>query len=252
VIPLPISIPAFSQYQAPLPPLRGLWNAKPPEGDRFVSAEIDWGTLGGYNAQQISLSGNSPVALSQIVAITADNALSGADAQFLFPDTGHQLIVPAGTQGTYPVFTNALMFYVSAPGSIAGDRLVFQVHNSMPPPVPVAQSKTQNHSAVTGVATTNGTTALVPAGVNGTLNSATVSGDAQAGAVTQSMAISLQDGTGKVLWLTILSVAANQVVNFNYNPTGLNIRFQNGINVVVSSSTIASGYITANAYYSTP
>lgn len=250
---MPLTIPAFSQYQAPMPPLRGLWNATPKEGDRFVSAEIDWiTTTGGYQAQQFSLSGNSPVALSQIVALTIDNALSGADVQFMFPDTGHQLIVPAGTQGTYPVFTNALMFYASAPAAIAGDRTVFQVHNSMPPPVPVAASRTQNHASVGAIPPTNGTTTVAPAGTNGTLNSVIISGDAQAPASIVSEALTLQDGTGKTLWGTIVAVPANQVINFTYPLTGINARFVNGLYLVVGASSVTSGFAFVNAYYSTP
>jgi hypothetical protein len=112
---MPLQIPAFVQYQGVTPILRGLWNQKPVEGDRFISAEIDWGTLGGtppYTCVQFQLSGNSPVALSQIVALSIDNGRCGSDADFIFPDSGFVLTVAAHNQGIFPVFTNALSFYV--------------------------------------------------------------------------------------------------------------------------------------------
>ena len=98
---MPIVVPPYVQYQAPLYPLRGLWNSVPPEGDRMVAAEIDWGiTTGPGMAVQFQLSGNSPVAFSQIVAMQVDNTSNNSDVQFLFPDSGYTLVVPAYTQLT--------------------------------------------------------------------------------------------------------------------------------------------------------
>jgi hypothetical protein len=112
---MPLSIPAFDQYQSPMFPLRGLWNCVPREGDKFVNVEIDWQTTTKTTCVQFSLSGNSPVALSQIVALYVDNGRSGSDVDFIFPDSGFVLTVPAHNQGMFPVLTNALMFYASAP-----------------------------------------------------------------------------------------------------------------------------------------
>jgi hypothetical protein len=132
---MPQTVPPFPQLQAPLIPLRGLWNAKPFEADRFCNGEIDWiTTTGGLTAVQFSLSGDSPVALSQIVALCVDNTRSGADVDFLFPGSGFLLSVAARTQGLYPVFSNALTFYAIAVSAAAGDITMIQILNSLPRP----------------------------------------------------------------------------------------------------------------------
>src|SRR5258708_37754783 len=125
---MPVTIPAFSQFQGQLFPLRGLWNKRPPEGDQFINAEINWGTAN-TAAIQFSLSGNSPVALSQIVALYVDNRRCGVDVDFLFPDSGFLLSVPPHAQGLYPVLTNALMFYVIGTGAATVDVTILQILN---------------------------------------------------------------------------------------------------------------------------
>jgi hypothetical protein len=231
-----------------MPPLRGLWNHKPVEGDKFVSAEIDWGvTTKAGNAVQFALSGNSPVALSQIVAVNVDNARNNVDVLFLFPDSGFVLQVPAYAQGFYPVLTNALMFYVSAPGAVIGDHTVFNVLNSMPPAIPVQVTKSQ---LVANVASFNiataGSAVLVPAGVNGMVSafSFTYSGGVTTGAATNA----LVDGSGRTIWLGVVSSPGAPVVF-----SGIALQFVNGINIVVSNTTIAAGsFASVTLYYGVP
>jgi len=253
---MPISIPSFAQYQAPLPPLRGLWNRTPVEGDRFVSAEIDWlTTTGGNNAVQFSLSGNSPVALSQIVALFIDNSRSGADVDFLFPDTGFLLTVPAHVQGLFPVLTNALTFYAIASSPVAGDLTVLQALNSLPPPIPLIPSASQNHAGVANITLgTNATTAIVPAGITGTLNNGSINVVLNNGASIAQAQIDLIDGAGHVLWSTIVVAGASQQQNLTYSLAGLAVRFQNGLSVRVSGTTFSgnNSVVTASVYYSTP
>jgi hypothetical protein len=250
---MPLTIPAFSQYNAPMPPLRGLWHARPAEGDFFVSAEIDWLISPPANAVQFSLSGNSPVALSQIVALVADNGRCGADVSFLFPDTGFELVVAARNQGVFPVFTNALMFYAISPGAIQGDTTILQIMNSMPPPIPIVASVAQNSASVTGIAPqTNGITQIIPASVSGTLNSFQLTGNLTAGASAGSAQFNLLDGTSRVLWTNIYSVAANGNITVAINPQGLALRFQHGLQFQIVNSTLAGFELVFNAYYSTP
>jgi hypothetical protein len=233
-------------------PLRGLWNHAPSEGDYFVNAEIDWLVTTKSTAVQFSLSGNSPVSLSQIVALSVDNSRSGADCDFIFPDSGFVLTVPAHNQLIAPVFTNALMFYAAAPNAIAGDVTVLQILNSMPPPIPIAPSSAQNHYSVTGAPTTNGNTQLVPAGISGTLNTIAFSAVISAGGSLGTAQFSLVDGAAHPLWIISAECPASTSQPFNQNVTGLAVRFQNGIVLNVAGSNLTGSYIDCNVYYSTP
>ena len=249
---MPLTIPPFNQYQAPIVPLRGLWNAAPPEGDKFITAEIDWLVTTTQQAVQFAVSANSPVSFSQIVALAVDNSRSGADVVFVFSDSGFELVVPAREQVVAPVFTNALMFYAISNNAQAGDITAFQVLNSRPPVIALSPAFDQNHAAQGGIGPGNGTTAVVPAGVSGTLNVLSISFDVTVGATAESGAVSLIDGTGKTLWTNLFAVGANATSNFDPTIGGLAIRFVNGINCVVSSSTFTSGFIVVNVYYSQP
>jgi hypothetical protein len=246
---MPLSIPAFVQFQSPMFPLRGLWNRRPEEGDQFVNAEIDWLVSPPGNAVQFSLSGNSPVALSQIVALSVDNGRCGADVDFIFPDSGFVLTVPAHNQGVFPVFTNALMFYASAPGSAAGDVTIVQILNSLPPPIPVAPTEAQNVATVSGISIANGTYGIINPPTSGTLNTLSLNVVNQ-GAAAGAIQVNLVDGTGKTIWAGFfdLPVAGSQFVNLS----GLALRFVSGVRCIVSNSTLTAGEIIANLYYSSP
>jgi hypothetical protein len=250
---VPLTIPAFAQYQQPVVPLRGLWNAAPKEGDKFANCEIDWGMLGGspaYSCVQFQFSGNSPVAFSQIAALYVDNSRCGSDVSFIFPDSAFQVTIPAHTQGLVPVLSNALMFYANAPGAVSGDVTIFQACNSMPPPIPLAASSAQNHASVTGInLAVNASTVLIPAPTSGTLNTLALSLTlATAGGVQ----VELQDGAGAFLWVENFSAIAAQVsLNITVNLAGLALRFKNGLNFIVAGST-TTGNCIANVYYTTP
>jgi hypothetical protein len=233
-----------------------LWNAEPTEGDRFVNAEIDWLTSPPGSAVQFQLAGSSPVALSQVVALAVDNAASGADVAFIFPDSGFVLSIPARTSGVWPVFTNALMFYASAPLCILGDRTVFQAFNSMPPPVPVPASQAQNTASYGPISPAgNADTQIIAPTISGTLNAVNISIDAQAGATAGSFQLELFDGTARNIWIGgPYFVAANATVSFPpISIPNLNVRFVNGVTArVYNSSNIGGGVVVVNLYYSQP
>jgi hypothetical protein len=243
---VPIVVPPFVQYQTPLFPLRGLWNSPPVEGDRFVSAEINWGvTTKAGNAVQFDLSGNSPVAFSQIVAFSVDNSQCASDVEFLFPDSGYVLNVPAYNQGVYPVFTNALMFYATAAVANVGDRTVFQVLNSMPPPVAIQPTQLQTVASVAAISlTASGNTQLIPATVSGTIKAMSIS--AEVGSSATVAGFFIQDGNGSNLWSALLNVTEY----FSVMP--IEVRFFNGLKAVVSGTSITSGQVNANIYYTVP
>ena len=245
---MPVIVPPFVQYQSPMFPLRGLWNHAPDEGDQFVNVEIDWTVSPPGQAVQFSLSGNSPVALSQIVALSVDNGRSGVDVDFIFPDSGFVLTVPAHDQGVYPVFTNALMFYASAPGSAAGDITIVQILNSLPPPVPVQTTQQQNHARLASVSLANGTIPFPElVGINGTLNTMSAAIDPTAAGSAQ---LALVDGRGSTVWFAQpIFTAAGPTL---YLPlTGLAVRFVNGLSIVITGSTL-TGTAFFNLYYSVP
>jgi hypothetical protein len=249
---MPLTLPAFAQYQGVLPPLRGLWNAAPAEGDRFVNAEIDWGTLGGspaYTCVQFQLSGNSPVAFSQIVALSVDNSRCGADVDFVFPDSGFVLTVPAHAQLVAPVFTNALMFYANAPGAVATDTTILQILNSLPPPVALLPSSEQQQSFATAISlTSNSSTQLIANTVTGTLNAIQMSFSGIPATATGISTVALVDGAGSTLWAAFVSAPQPGPVSLS----GLEKRFVHGLSLVVSSATLSAGAIVPNVYYTVP
>jgi hypothetical protein len=249
--PLPLTIPPFNQYQSPIVPLRGLWNAAPVEGDKFVTAEIDWFVTTTQPAVQFAISGNSPVAFSQIAAMAVDNSRSGADVVFVFSDSGFELVVPAHESVVAPVFTNALMFYVIAQGSQIGDVTAFQVLNSTPPTITLSPAVNQNHASVAGITLANGSTPIVSAGTSGTLNTISVNVEVAQGASAGVMNIGLFDGAGNTVWEGLVNAAANSEVTVPNNVSGLSLRFSNGLNCIIQSSNL-NGFATVNVYYSTP
>jgi len=236
---MPLTVPPFTQFQGTLFPLRGLWNATPAEGDRFINAEIDWGSQN-TSAVQFSLSGNSPVALSQIVALYVDNRRCGVDADFLFPDSGFLLTVPGRAQGLFPVLTNSLMFYCIAQGAASIDVTILQVLNSLPPPIPLLPSSAQTSAGVSGInAGTNATTPIIASTISGTINSLSINLNVVAPAPA-SLTLQLIDGTGAVLWLDYITVPTT-ALNIPINLSGLNLRFRNGVSLVASNSGGVSG-----------
>jgi hypothetical protein len=236
--------------------LRALWRHAPAEGDKFVTAEIDWQvTTSGKFCVQFALSGNSPVAFSQIVALAVDNSRNGSDVTFIFPDSASTLVVPAQTSGVFPVFTNALMFYVSCIDGAVGDATVFTVHNSMPPPVVVTASAEQERAGFTALnLAANGNTVLIPATVSGTLQGLIFQATLNGGAAVHAAALNVQDGSGATLWVGTVQSLVSQVANVALGANPIRVRFVRGLslNVAGSSFTGTEAFLYCNAYYGIP
>lgn len=258
---MPVTIPPFVQYQAPLVPLRGVWRHTPAEGDRFTSAEIDWSltTIGSDGTPrqcvQINLGGNSPVAFSQIAALCVDNNRCSADVTFLFPDSGFELAVPAYAGGIFPVFTNATQFYVIAPAAQAGDVTSLQIMNTVPPPVALLQSQAQAVAALVGVVfnvayTQGAPLQIVPAGVSGILEAINLDIVSN---VDGPVGIILQDGLQRLLWAGNFFSAAPNTTHESQNVTltGLKLRFVRGVSAF-TTATPANTFGNFNLYYSVP
>lgn len=223
----------------------------------FVNCEIDWFVTTSGNAVQVALSGNSPVAFSQIVALAVDNGRCGTDVQFVFPDSGFTLQVPAFNQGVYPVFTNALMFYVVALGSAApGDQTSFQILNSMPPPVAIQPASEQAIADINSFSlSANGTTQLIPAGVSGTIEAMNLIYSTNQGATVGAVGLLIRDGSSPpvTLWQSELAGPANTVTTIPISVAPVRLRFINGLQAVVSGTSLAAGaFMSANIYYGNP
>jgi hypothetical protein len=247
---VPQVIPPFDQYQAPVIPLRGLWNKAPAEGDMFATFEIDWMITTQQRAVQIAFNANSPVAFSQIAALAVDNRRSGYDVDFVFPDSNFTVTVPAYTQTIFPVFTNAMMFYaVAAEGVVAGNVTVFQVLNSIPPPLQLNPTAMQTANAVNAVQLHNGATAqVIPPGISGTLNGFLITINF---AQTLGATLELIDGAGTVLWAdgTAGTTGNSQIIQIS----GLHVRFVNGVQLVVSGVSVPDqAQANVNLFYTTP
>jgi hypothetical protein len=253
---MPIVVPPFVAYTAPLIPVPCRWRTPPPEGDQMIPVEIDWGNAGPSHAVQIALTSFSPVLFSQVIALSVDNSRSGADVDFIFVDTGKQLTVPAYAQGVFPVFTNALTFYCAASGALAGDTTVFCILNCEPPPVAVLPSQEQSHSLVQSISlNVAANTAIVPPPTTGTLQGFTLAIDVETGAAppVQHVNLSIQDGTGAVLWAQGYQFNASVTGQTLSIPvTGLKLRFSNGLYLAVIGTTMTGGAATVNVYYSVP
>lgn len=255
---MPITIPAFAQFQAPLVPLRGLWNHRPKEGDRFLNAEIDWPALAAgatQSAFQFNIGGNSPVALSQIVALYVDNTRCGGDLDFIFPDSSFSLSVPAHDQGLFPVLTNALMFYAIGIGATLGDMTILQILNTMPPPIAGLPARQQTQGSALNVSLGGAsTTQIIAASISGTLEAINISGSANgpASGGPGTGVLSVIDGSNAVLWTQAFSVANNQTQSINVN-LNLQKRFIGGLRVTMA--TVAGGLTGSagvNVYYTQP
>jgi hypothetical protein len=251
---VPLQLPPFSQYQAPLVPLRGLWNHRPAEGDKLVNLEINWDPATTKQNVAVSLGGNSPVSLSQIAALYVDNAGCGSSVSFVFPDTGFELTIPANEQSLFPVFTNALTFYCVGATAQVGDRTVIQVLNSVPPPIALTPASLTSTTAVTGAnLTANLTFPLIGPGIDGTLVALDVNGWAQASANGQEARLVVTDGGGSPpAWYATIGAGLTGTIQFDFNPQ-LNVRFVNGLTCqVIATVPLAGGHFSINTYYRTP
>lgn len=249
-----ISVPPAINYLSPLVAVPTKYMNTPPEGPKFIPGEIDWGSMGGANnVVNFNLQNNAALNFSQITTIAVDNSQCGADIVFIFPDTAETTTVPAYTPKLIiPVFTNQTQFYVQALGTVLSTDITrFSIHNTLPPPVAVPTTQEQNAAVVTGSLLQPGTTAIVPAGTNGTLEGISITATVTNAAAQFACLFSLQDGSSKSLWSGYIAGTTGGAFNDNWNLNQLNVRFSNGINLVQSGSS-PGGQVQCNLYYRKP
>lgn len=256
---MPLLIPQSVNYPSPLVAVPSLSQDEPMEGRKQVPVEILWGTMGGASkCVGFNLQNNATLNITQISALKVDNSASAADVQFIFPDTGDTITVPAGSPVVVvPVFSNAIQMYVSAPNSLLGDVTRAQLLNYQVPPTSVGVTvERQTSSSSPGVITqaTNTTFPLVPAGINGTLQDIELwfaVGTAPAVAPVQFV-MSVQDGQGTPVklinqWNFLLTAITSKTDLLNL--IGINWRFLNGVNLVLQGVSGTGGAIL-NQYVS--
>ncbi len=249
----PISIPPNVNYRSPLISTRARWREKPAEGDRCISAAIQWTTDGGPgNAVGIDCAQGSPVAFSQICALYVDNLNSDSNVNFIFIDTQFELTVPARSEGLFPVQTGGLSFVVVGINPGPTDVVYFQIYNSLPPPVAIQSNVFQSFTGTGVLGLTSSSNVFTAA--SGVLQGAMiVANGVLGGAGAGTDLIVIEDATsGRSLVATAFT---EQAAGFTSSAilasvTGLNIPF-NGLNLnqVVSGTAFVSGNLIANIYY---
>jgi hypothetical protein len=256
-----LTVPVAQNYQSPLIFVPSVWqNDSPREGAGSIACEIDWGTMGGTNnCVSINPQTNTanPQSISQICALKIDNSSCGADVQFVFPDTGDTVSIPAGSPDTItPVFTRGTFFYVIAPSAEVEDITRFQILNVVPPPLSVSAADFEQDTVSFNDIVNDGvtTTQLIPNTVNGSIQAlsifATVA-DASAGG---SYIYNIEDSTGRAIAGFQISVPTGG--NFNglvLNLNDVRLRFVGGVKIVASGGGAGPlGHLSINMYYRTP
>jgi hypothetical protein len=258
-----ISPPPFVNYPNQLTSFPTRTGVTPPEGERMIQVEIDWGSMGGsQNCVFVNLQNNAVMNFSQIVSFSVDNSACGGDVQFIFPENSETLEIPAYIpKAIAEVFTSQTQFYVKGQGVIAGDITRFTILNYLPPPVVVPTSQEQNTAVVSNISINaggSGSTQIVPLGVNGTVEAISVFSNIGAGAasfVEAGWAIEDGETSPKILAGGTSGGTAGGTVGAQvYGLSNLSIRFVNGLvfDWTVLSGAATSGGFTVNVYYRTP
>lgn len=254
-------VPPSKNYTTPLVSLPCRFGRVPPEGNRMVPVEVDWATMGGPGqCVALNLQNNATDPVSQILALSVDNSQCGNEIQFVFNDTQDTLTIPAYAPKTIcEVFTNQTQFIVQAFGTVtSGDITRFSILNFVPPPINVPEGVEQEIASVDTIAFDGAsTTAIIPAGVSGTIESLQLFVTNAAALEDFHYLAQLQDGatTPNVIarfQLDLKSGNAFSGVVVSYPACA--IRFQNGLNLVQTRTigTMNEGFISGNILYRSP
>jgi hypothetical protein len=260
---MPFNVPNAVNYSSPLNAVPLDWTSSPIEGAKGIQCTVAWGTQGGpNNAVYVNCQNNATLNFSKIRALIIDNSQSGADIQFIFPDTETTVSVPAYTPyAIIPVFTNQTQFYLVSPLAKDADKTNFTILNTAPPPVAVPTTQEQNfvYASSVNIAGASGTVPLVPAGTDGTIENVFIGGEIGAVAGGAASSITLSDGTGKVIAVGQMSVTGGAggtgVVNnvTMFSQSDLHVRFTNGLNLNWTTGGAVNGAtVSANVYYRQP
>jgi hypothetical protein len=251
---MPFAIPQpIRTYNNPAPVLPSRVFQLPAEGRRIVPIELDWNPAQ-FISLYVNVQGITTQPFSQIVMLDVDNSQCGAAVTFFFNDTQDTLNVGAGEAGVFPVFTQGVSFYASAPVALATDvtrvRILNYRQEPIANPIPIFSDVATSTTAGAG------TTALIAAGISGTLEAYTVYLSEVANAAGTTLTFQLKDhATGTIIDQTIVALPGSAVFNgFVLQASGAAIRFSSGIDVVIAlgGSPATSEAVTMTARYRTP
>jgi hypothetical protein len=252
-----ISVPPSVNYPSPLVAIPTKVLNDPPEGNKIINCEVDWGTMGGAGKSvYFNLQNNATLNFSQICAVSIDNSNCGGDVEFVFPDTSETMQIPAySPKVIVEVFTNSTQFYLVGEGTEPEDITRFSLLNFVPPPVSVPTTQEQESAAPTTTdvgSAPAGTTQLIPAGISGTLEGLTLNGAFSTGGIA-GFTWDIEDGNGTIIsqgkWVQDTGIIAPLILSLN----PIRVRFQNGLIFRWTASSMTSpNYVIANAVYRTP
>lgn len=246
---IPQPIKSFNRKLAIYP---ALTFREPSEGKMILPLELDWDGAG--STFDINVAAITTQPFSQIVMLDVDNTQSGADVQFIFPDTQDTLTVPAYEAGTFPVFTGGRLFYVAAPMALASDITRVRVLNYRQEPVANPSPEFHNAAASNQINFPVAATPILAATISGTLVGYSIFVGALGGAGGGSAVISLKDHTaGTLIDNAPLQLAANGVFNgFTNQAENFAYRFAGGIDVIGGATGSVTGSLSVNLKYRTP
>lgn len=252
------TVPVSVNYSSPLNAVPLDWISPPVEGAKGIQCSIQWNAAqaGPNKSVAVNLQNNAPLNFSKVRALVFDNSANGSDVQVIFPDTETTMTIPSYTPyAVIPVFTNVTQFFIVSPNALSTDKTGFMILNTLPPPIAVPVTEEQNFIAAAGINTTvDGTSQLVAATVNGTLENLSLAGFLNANAVNNgTITYWLQDGTGQILYEATAIVGINLVTNLNYALSGLRVRFAQGISLRWTvANPLQTAYMAPSLYYRTP
>jgi hypothetical protein len=252
------TVPVSVNYASPLNAVPLDWTSEPNEGAKGIQCSITWNASesGANKSVYLNMQNNAPLNFSKIRALVFDNSANGSDVQVIFPDTETTVSIPAYTPyAVIPVFTNIVQFYIQSPNALATDKTNFMILNTLPPPVVVPTTQEQSFDGEAGIdATSSGSTQLVAAGINGTLEAVSVGGFIVGGGTGGSITVDLVDGGGNTIMIGVRGTDTSQFQNMNiFELSGLQVRFTNGLQLVWTTvGAPVSCFLNANVYYRTP
>lgn len=250
-------VPPAKNYTSPLNAVPLDWIGPPVEGNKGIQCSITWSVAesGANKSVFLNMQNNATLNFSKIRAIVVDNSRNGSDVQVIFPDTETTMTIPSYTPyAVIPVFTNQTQFYMLSPNALATDKTSFMILNTLPPPIAVPTTEAQNFIANGGIVTTvAGSTQLVPATVNGTLESVDITTSVLTHVAVNFTEWSLVDGTGVVFAARHFSTNTDVIDNSQpYAHDDLRLRFSQGLSLVYNNLGTASSFASVNLYYRLP